>query len=69
MEPVATSLQAMSGIALVAAVTVLAEVGDFRRFTYARQLMAYLGLVPKRTLPRKQRPAPRNYRGRQCACA
>jgi transposase len=25
---------------------VVAEVGDFRRFTDARQLMAYLGLVP-----------------------
>ena len=28
------------------AVTVVAEVGDFRRFANARQLMAYLGLVP-----------------------
>ena len=26
--------------------TVVAEVGDFRRFANARQLMAYLGLVP-----------------------
>jgi hypothetical protein len=34
----------MRGVALVAAVTVVAEVGDFRRFTNARQLMAYLGL-------------------------
>ena len=48
MAPVATSLQAMRGVALVAAVTVVAEVGDFRRFTNARQLMAYLGLVPRR---------------------
>src|SRR6202047_771993 len=46
MAPVAASLQAMRGVALVAAVTVVAEVGDFRRFTNARQLMAYLGLVP-----------------------
>jgi len=30
----------------VAAVTVVAEVGDFRRFINPRQLMAYLGLVP-----------------------
>jgi ABC-type uncharacterized transport system substrate-binding protein len=29
----------------VVAVTVAAEVGDFRRFAYARQLMAYLGVV------------------------
>src|SRR5262245_34228517 len=46
MAPVVTALQAMRGVALVAAVTVVAEVGDFRRFTNARQLMAYLGLVP-----------------------
>jgi len=35
-----------AGVALVVAVTVVAEVGDFRRFASARQLMAYLGLVP-----------------------
>jgi transposase len=46
MAPVATALQAMRGVAFVVAVTVVAEVGDFRRFTTARQLMAYLGLVP-----------------------
>jgi hypothetical protein len=33
-------------VALINAVTVVAEVGDFARFGNARQLMAYLGLVP-----------------------
>jgi len=46
MAPVVAALQAMRGVALIVAVTVVAEVGDFRRFTNARQLMAYLGLVP-----------------------
>ncbi|MGH6869840.1 MAG: transposase, partial [Methylocella sp.] len=46
MAPVVMALQAMRGVALVVAVTVVAEVGDFRRFASARQLMAYLGLVP-----------------------
>jgi len=46
MAPVVTALQAMRGVALVVAVTIVAEVGDFRRFVNARQLMAYLGLVP-----------------------
>ena len=36
----------MRGVPLVVAVTVVAEVGDFRRFANARQLVAYLGLVP-----------------------
>jgi transposase len=36
----------MRGVALVVAVTIVAEVGDFRRFANARQLMAYLGLTP-----------------------
>src|SRR5579872_939399 len=46
MAPVAAALPAMRVVALVAAVTVVAEVGGFRCFTNARQLMAYLGLVP-----------------------
>ena len=46
MAPVARALQAMRGVALVVAATVVAEVGDFRRFANPRQLMAYLGLVP-----------------------
>jgi transposase len=46
MAPVVAALQAMRGVALIVAVTIVAEVGDFRRFANARQLMAYLGLVP-----------------------
>jgi hypothetical protein len=43
IEPrIGISLQAMRGVALVVAVTVVAEVGGFRRFANARQLMAYL---------------------------
>jgi transposase len=36
----------MRGVAFVVAVTLVAEVGDFKRFANPRQLMAYLGLVP-----------------------
>jgi transposase len=46
MAPVVEALQAMRGVALIVAVTVVAEVGDFSRFDNPRQLMAYLGLVP-----------------------
>jgi transposase len=46
MAPVATAIQAMPGVALINAVTIVAEVGDFSRFGNPRQLMAYLGLVP-----------------------
>ena len=46
MAPVVTALQAMRGVALIVAATVVAEVGDFSRFENPRQLMAYLGLVP-----------------------
>lgn len=46
MAPVVAALQAMRGVARVVAVTIVAEVGDFRRFANARQLMAYLGLAP-----------------------
>jgi hypothetical protein len=38
--------QALRGMALVAAATVVAELGDITRFANPRQLMAYLGPVP-----------------------
>ena len=40
------ALQAMRGVALVTAATIVAEVGDIRRFRTPRQLMSYAGLVP-----------------------
>src|SRR6266446_4510949 len=46
LAEVITALQAMRGIDLVAAVTVLAEIGDLSRFQNPRELMGYLGLVP-----------------------
>jgi transposase len=46
LAPVVDALQALRGIALIGAVTILAELGDLRRFETPRQLMGYLGLVP-----------------------
>jgi transposase len=46
LAPVVTALQALRGVSLVTAVVMVAEVGDLRRFTNPRQLMAYFGLVP-----------------------
>ena len=43
---VVDGLQAMRGIALINAVVLVTEVGDFTRFSNPRQLMAYFGLVP-----------------------
>ena len=40
------ALMAMRGLDTIAAVTILAEIGDLSRFENPRQLMAYLGLVP-----------------------
>ena len=45
-HPFVIALQALRGVQLLTAVIILAEVGDFRRFASARELMAYLGLVP-----------------------
>lgn len=39
-------LQALRGVALVVAVTVTAEIGDFSRFSNPKQIMAFLGLIP-----------------------
>ncbi len=46
LAPVVDALQALKGIRLITAATIMAEVGDLRRFETPRQLMAYLGLVP-----------------------
>jgi transposase len=40
------AVMSLRGIDLVAAVTIVAELGDLRRFAHPRELMGYLGLVP-----------------------
>lgn len=40
------ALQAMRGVQLVTAMTIMAELGDLTRFDSPRELMAFLGLVP-----------------------
>lgn len=44
--PVIEALMALRGVNLLTASTIIAEIGDLRRFASAPQLMAYLGLVP-----------------------
>lgn len=46
LAPVVDSLVALRGIEKLAAMVLLAELGDISRFDSPRQLMAYLGLVP-----------------------
>lgn len=46
LAPMVRALQALRGMALVAAATLVAELGDITRFANPRQLMSYLGLVP-----------------------
>jgi transposase len=46
LAPVVRALQALRGMGLVAAATLVGELGDIARFANPRQLMAYLGLVP-----------------------
>ena len=44
--PVIEGLMALRGVSLLTATTIVAEIGDLRRFSSAPQLMAYLGVVP-----------------------
>jgi len=46
LGPVVEALQALRGVSLVVAATVVAELGDLTRFDNPRQVMAYLGLIP-----------------------
>jgi len=44
--PVVEAIQPLRGVQFLTAVTVVAELGDLRRFDQPRQLMSYLGLIP-----------------------
>jgi transposase len=44
--PVVEAIQALRGVQFIAAVTLIAELGDLTRFANPRQLMSYLGLIP-----------------------
>lgn len=55
LAPVVEALQSLRGIALVAAATIVAELGDISRFSKAEQLMSYLGLVPSEDSSGKRR--------------
>src|SRR5262249_55550960 len=46
LEPLVRALQAMRGIEFITAVTLVAEIGDYRRFLTAGDFMGYLGLIP-----------------------
>jgi transposase len=47
LGPLVTALQALRGVQLVTAVTLVSEVGNFARFPSAHRLMSYVGLVPR----------------------
>lgn len=46
MRPVVEALMSLRGIDVIAAVTLVAEIGDFARFARPSELMGFLGLVP-----------------------
>lgn len=46
LAPVVHAFQSMRGVSIMAAVILVAEIGDFNRFAHPRQLVSYLGLAP-----------------------
>jgi transposase len=46
LQPLVNALMTLRGIDLVGAATLIAELGDLRRFEHPKRLMAFLGLVP-----------------------
>ena len=44
--PFVKAYQALRGVSMIVAATVVAEIGDMNRFQNPKQLMAYLGLIP-----------------------
>lgn len=47
LKPLVESLMALRGVRLVTAVVLAAELGEFSRFASPRNLMSYVGLVPR----------------------
>ena len=45
--PLIAALQGLRGVGLVTAMTLVAELGDLRRFAKARQVMGYVALTPR----------------------
>lgn len=45
-QPWVYEMRALRGIDFIAAMTLVSELGDLRRFKHPRNLMAYLGLIP-----------------------
>ena len=46
MQPLVSAIMTLRGLELIAASTIVAELGDLRRFAHPRELMGYVGLVP-----------------------
>jgi len=46
LRPLVEALQALRGVSLVAATTLVAELGDMTRFCNPKELMAFVGMVP-----------------------
>jgi len=46
LNPLVQALMCLRGVDFIAALTIVAEIGDPRRFAHPRALMSYLGLVP-----------------------
>jgi len=68
LAPVVKALRSLRGLALVAAATLAAELGDITRFGNPRQFMAYLGLVPCEHSSDAKAGSPRLTTARQGAC-
>ena len=69
LAPVVAALQALRGVQLIAAVTLVAEIQDFHRFDNPRRLMAYLGLVPSEDSSGQRPPSGGHHQGRQLSGA
>jgi transposase len=55
VQPVVEALQALRGVQCIAAVTMVAAIGDLTRFESPRDLMTFLGLIPSKYTSAKRR--------------
>jgi transposase len=68
LYPVVEALQALRGVQLTVAVTLIAELRDLTRFDNPRQLMSYLGLTPSEYSSGERRRQGGHHEDRQHPC-
>lgn len=63
------ALQTLRGVAVISVVSLVAEIGSFKRFATSKQLMSYVGLVPSERSSGELRRQRKYHENRKSTCS